>query len=105
MATIIHSFDDALALLGKGSNEVAIQNPPGSIFYAGLGYFKALQDEIIRRFPDVTLHFTLDCGDDAAVVQQAAKAGFSDIVFSGAEEVFVKLQQIGDLTGTVIHKQ
>lgn len=95
MPHIIHTLADALALVNGDTQEITLQNSPDSIFYAGIGYYHALYEEVKRQAPHITWHFVLDCSDDSALVQQAIHLGFRTVLFRGAEEEGVKLQEIG----------
>lgn len=102
MPHIIHTLADTLSLVTEGVHELTIQNAPGSAFYAGIGYYHALYEEVKRQAPHITWHFVLDCSDDPAMVQQAIHLGFRTVLFSGAEEVGVKLREIGSRAGVEV---
>ncbi len=52
---------------------------PGAACYAGVNYFRALVAALASEFPAAAFTFTLDCGDDAAVAQEAYRLGFTQV--------------------------
>jgi fructose/tagatose bisphosphate aldolase len=68
--------------------------PEGAVHYMGLLYIALMLKEAASSAPAVSYRFICDCGDDASLVQEALRLGFSPVTFSGSEEVFRKLSSI-----------
>lgn len=55
----------------------ALTSPPYAGCYAGVNYYRLLVDALTHEFPDTPFTFTLCCGDDRAVAEDARRLGLS----------------------------
>jgi hypothetical protein len=90
----VHDLDQARAALEAAEEmgvQVSLRSAPDAALYAGVGYLKALCDEVGHGL-------VIDCGDDAGVVMAALREGCRRLVFSGSAEV---AQKLADMAGQI----
>jgi hypothetical protein len=96
---VVHHLDQARAALAAATElgcAVALRSAPGAAGYAGVGYLKALGEEIGHEL-------LIDCGDDAGLVMAALRTGCRRIVFSGSTELARRLADMaGQLGATLV---
>jgi len=81
---------------------VTITSAAGAGGYAGPLWFKALIEEARRDYPKIDVTAVLDCDDEAGTVMGALRAGIKHVVFTGSDEVRMKLAAIAAAQGAVI---
>lgn len=99
---IINNTEELLAVLAE-DNEQMITTPQNAIRYMGLAYIEQMLAEAFRAYPQVYQRFLLNVSDDAAICHQALKGGIKHILFTGSEEMFLKLKNIADGFETVLY--
>jgi hypothetical protein len=90
----VHDLDQARAALEAAEEAgvpVSLRSAPDAAGYAGVGYLKALGDEVRHEI-------VIDCGDDAGLVMAALREGCRRLVFSGSGEV---AQKLADMAGQI----
>jgi hypothetical protein len=87
---VVHHLGQARAALAAAAElgcAIELRSAPGAAGYAGVGYLKALGDEVGHEL-------LIDCGDDAGLVLAALRTGCRRIVFSGGAEL---ARRLGDM--------
>ena len=77
---MVHHLEQARAALAAAAElgcAIELRSAPGAAGYAGVGYLKALGDEVGHEL-------LVDCGDDAGLVMAALRTGCRRIAFSGS---------------------
>ena len=96
---MVHHLDQARAALGVAAElgcAIELRSAPGAAGYAGVGYLKALGDEVGHEL-------LIDCGDDAGLVMAALRTGCWRIAFSGSAELGRRLADMaGQLGATLV---
>jgi hypothetical protein len=95
---VIHSLEQARAALAAAAEigcAIELRSAPGAAGYAGVGYLKALCDEVGHEL-------LIDCGDDAGLVMAALRTGSRRIAFSGSDEVARRLGEMADQLGAIL---
>ena len=95
---MVHHLGQARAALAAAAElgwAIELRSAPGAAGYAGVGYLKALGDEIGHEL-------LIDCGDDAGLVMAALRSGCRRIVFSGSEELGRRLGEMAEQLGAVL---
>jgi acyl-CoA reductase-like NAD-dependent aldehyde dehydrogenase len=90
----IHDLTQARAALEAAEEAgvpVSLRSAPAAALYAGVGYLKALCDEVGHEL-------VIDCGDDAGVVMAALREGCRRLIFSGSAEI---AQKLADMAGQI----
>ena len=80
---VVHHLEQARAALAAAAElgcAIELRSAPGAAGYAGVGYLKALGDEVGHEL-------LVDCGDDAGLVMAALRTGCRRIAFSGSDEL------------------
>ena len=78
---MVHHLEQARAALAAAAElgcAIELRSAPGAAGYAGVGYLKALGDEVGHEL-------LVDCGDDAGLVMAALRTGCRRIAFSGSD--------------------
>lgn len=99
----IHGLDDALAAAAAAAElgqPLELISAPGAGYWAGPLWFRALVDDVRRRFPEVALTATLDCGDHAGAVLAAIRARVPRVLFTGSEATARRLAAMAESVGT-----
>ncbi len=104
---IAYSLSHALAAADaaiEAGVELELISVPGCGHAAGTGWFCALGDLVVERYPDLPLRMTLDCADDAGIALGALRRGLRSLVFSGNALAAARLEDIAARSGAVIHR-
>lgn len=91
---MVHHLEQARAVLSAAAEvgcAVELRSAPGAAGYAGVGYLKALGDQVGHDL-------LIDCGEDAGLVMAALRTGCRRIAFSGSEEL---RRRLSDMAGQV----
>jgi len=97
----VHDLDQARAALDAAEEAgapVRLRSAPDAAGYAGVGYLKALGDEVGHEL-------VIDCGDDAGLVMAALREGCRKLVFSGSEEIARKLADMAGQLGAELRHE
>ena len=97
-AVVVHHLDQARAALAAADElgcAIELRSAPGAAAYAGVGYLKALGDE-------VGYELLIDCGDDAGLVMAALRTGCRRIAFSGTAELGRRLADMAAQLGAAL---
>jgi hypothetical protein len=92
---VIHHLDQARAALAAAAElgcALELRSAPGAAGYAGVGYLKALGDEVGHGL-------LIDCGEDAGLVMAALRTGCRRIAFSGRAELGRRLADMAEQRG------
>src|SRR5918994_7665639 len=95
---VVHHLDQARAALAAAAEvgcRVELRSAPGAAGYAGVGYLKALGDEIGHEL-------LIDCGDDAGLAMAALRTGCRRIAFSGSAELGRPLAEMAEQSGATV---
>jgi hypothetical protein len=95
---VVHHLEQARAALAAAAElgcAIELRSAPGAAGYAGVGYLKALSDELGHEL-------LIDCGDDAGLVLAALRTGCRRIVFSGRAEQARRLGDMAAQLGAVL---
>jgi hypothetical protein len=95
---VVHHLEQARAALAAAAElgcAIELRSAPGAAGYAGVGYLKALGDEVGHE-P------LIDCGDDAGLVMAALRTGCRRIAFSGSDELGQRLGDMAAQLGAVL---
>jgi hypothetical protein len=95
---VVHHLEQAQAALAAAAElgcAIELRSAPGAAGYAGVGYLKALGDE-------VGYELLIDCGDDAGLVMAALRTGCRRISFSGSAELARRLGDMAAQLGAVL---
>jgi hypothetical protein len=95
---VVHHLEQAQTALAAGAEfgcAIELRSAPGAAGYAGVGYLKALGDELGREL-------LVDCGDDAGLVMAALRTGCGRIAFSGSDELGRRLGDMAEQLGAVL---
>lgn len=95
---MVHHLEQARAAL-KAAAEVGcaiqLRSAPGAAGYAGVGYLKALGDQLGHDL-------LIDCGDDAGLVMAALRTGCRRVAFSGSDELACRLGDMAEQLGATL---
>ena len=97
----VHDLDQARAALEAAAEAgvpVRLRSAPDAAFYAGVGYLKALGDEVGHEL-------VIDCGDDAGLVMAALREGCRRVAFSGSEGIAQKLADMAGQLGAELRHE
>jgi hypothetical protein len=95
---VVHHLEQARAALAAAAElgcAIELRSAPGAACYAGVGYLKALGDEVGHEL-------LIDCGDDAGLVMAALRTGCRRIAFSGNAELGRRLSDMAEQLGTAL---
>ncbi len=95
---MVHHLEQArsaLAAAAEAGCAIELRSAPGAAGYAGVGYLKALGDEVGHEL-------LVDCGDDAGLVMAALRTGCRRIAFSGRDDVARRLHDMAGQLGAVV---
>jgi hypothetical protein len=95
---VVHHLEQAQTALAAAAElgcAIELRSAPGAAGYAGVGYLKALGDELGREL-------LVDCGDDAGLVMAALRTGCRRIAFSGSDELACQLADMAAQFGAVL---
>ena len=95
---VVHHLDQARAALAAAAElgcAIELRSAPGAAGYAGVGYLKALGDEVGHQL-------LIDCGDDAGLVMAALRTGCRRIAFSGSAELGRRLADMAEQLGAAL---
>jgi hypothetical protein len=95
---VVHHFEQAQTALAAAAElgcAIQLRSAPGAAGYAGVGYLKALGDEVGHEL-------LVDCGDDAGLVMAALRTGCRRIAFSGNAELAWRLRDMAEQQGAVL---
>jgi hypothetical protein len=95
---VVHDLEQARAALAAAAElgcAIQLRSAPGAAGYAGVGYLKALGDEVGHQL-------LVDCGDDAGLVMAALRTGCRRIAFSGNAELARRVRDMADQQGAVL---
>jgi hypothetical protein len=95
---VVHHLEQAQAALAAAAEfgcAIELRSAPGAAGYAGVGYLKALGEEVGHEL-------LIDCGDDAGLVMAALRTGCRRIVFSGSDELARRLSDMAAQLGAVV---
>ena len=98
VVVVVHHLDQARAALAAAAElgcALALRSAPGAAGYAGVGYLKALSDQ-------VGYELLIDCGDDAGLVMAALRTGCRRIAFSGGAEQGHRLGDMAEQLGATL---
>lgn len=95
---VVHHLEQARAALRAAAEAgcaIELQSAPGAAGYAGVGYLKALGDQAGREL-------WIDCDDDAGLVMAALRTGCRRVLFSGRDDVRVRLADMAGQLGAAL---
>lgn len=95
---VVHHLEQARAALRAAAEvgcAVQLRSAPGAAGYAGVGYLKALGDQVGHEL-------LIDCGDDAGLAMAALRTGCRRLAFSGSEELGRRLADMADQVGATL---
>jgi hypothetical protein len=95
---VVHHLDQARAALAAAVEigcAIELRSAPGAAGYAGVGYLKALGDQVGHDL-------LIDCGDDAGLVMAALRTGCRRIAFSGRAEMGRRLADMAEQLGATL---
>ena len=95
---VVHHLEQARAALAAAAEigcAIQLRSAQGAAGYAGVGYLKALGDELDQEL-------LIDCGDDAGLVMAALRTGCRRIAFSGSAELGRRLGDMAAQLGAVL---
>jgi acyl-CoA reductase-like NAD-dependent aldehyde dehydrogenase len=95
---VVHHLEQArgaLAAAAEAGCAIELRSAPGAAGYAGVGYLKALGEEVGHEL-------LIDCGDDAGLVMAALRTGCRRIAFSGSDELGRRLGDMAAQLGAVL---
>jgi hypothetical protein len=95
---VVHHLEQARAALAAAAElgcAIVLRSAPGAAGYAGVGYLKALGDEVGHEL-------LIDCGDDAGLVMAALRTGCRRIVFCGSDELGRRLGDMAEQLGAAL---
>jgi hypothetical protein len=95
---VVHHLEQARAAVAAAAElgcTIELRSAPGAGGYAGVGYLKALGDELGHEL-------LIDCGDDAGLVMAALRTGCRRIAFSGSPELGRRLGEMAAQLGAVL---
>jgi hypothetical protein len=87
---VVHHLEQARSALAAAAElgcAIELRSGPGAAGYAGVGYLKALGDEVGHEL-------LIDCGDDAGLVMATLRTGCRRLVFSGSEQIRRRLEDM-----------
>lgn len=96
----VHDLQQARAVLDQARLrgwEARLVTAPGMAAFAGTGFWHAV--ELALGQPVV-----VDCGDDAGLAMAALRQGSRELLFSGREDVAVKLDSMAGQLGGRVHR-
>jgi hypothetical protein len=100
-AFIINNFEELILAL-KDSDKNIITTSEDAIYYMGLLYIEQMLELASKNYEDVYKRFLLNTKDNAAICHLALKGKIKYILFTGNEEMFLKLAAIaGNLQKTL----
>ena len=88
----------ALDAAARAGCVIQLRSAPGAAGYAGVGYLKALGDQVGHDL-------LIDCGDDAGLVLAALRTGCHQIAFSGRPEVARRLAEMAEQLGATLTEE
>jgi hypothetical protein len=95
---VVHHLEQArgaLAAAAEAGCAIELRSAPGAAGYAGVGYLKALGEEVGHEL-------LIDCGDDAGLVMAALRTGCRRVAFSGSDELARRLGEMAAQLGAVL---
>lgn len=95
---VVHHLEQARAALASAAGlgcPIELRSAPGAAGYAGVGYLKALGDELGHEL-------LIDCGDDAGLVMAALRTGCRRVAFSGSAELGRRLGDMAAQLGALL---
>jgi hypothetical protein len=95
---VIHDVEQARAALAAAAEigcALELRSAPGAAAYAGVGYLKALGDEVGHEL-------LIDCGDDAGLVMAALRTGCRRVAFSGSAELGRRVGDMAEQLGATL---
>jgi hypothetical protein len=88
----VSTLEQARAALSEGERELI--SPPFAACHAGVGYYAALCNALHAECPAQGFTFTLCCGADAAIGDDALRSGFSHVLCDCEDEQFEQLSRV-----------
>lgn len=85
---------EALAAARSAEVPLIAFTPVGFAGYAGVLFAKEMWQQACALHPDQAATLWVDCGEDAALVQEGLQVGLTHLVYHGDTENFVKLSEI-----------
>ena len=95
---MVHHLEQAQTALAAAAElgcAIELRSAPGAASYAGVGYLKALGDEVGHEL-------LVDCGDDAGLVMAALRTGCRRIAFSGCAELARRVRDMAEQQDAVL---
>lgn len=92
----------AFALAAAHNTALTLTLPEGATRSLGLLYIQQLLAKASEAYPQVTYHFTCDCGDNSALVQAAFRMGFTHVRYTGDTTSAAKLADIAGQYGAIL---
>lgn len=107
---IVHSLDHAriaLAAAQAAGRGVTLESPPGAAGYQGIGWWRALVEQLGREFADLALNTgaldaVLDCGSAPGHALAALRAGVPAMRLAAEPSVLARLREMAAQAGSVI---
>jgi hypothetical protein len=96
-AIIFHHLqqaESALAAAVSVDQPLALLTAPGAAAYGGPGFYLAMVEQAVARYPGADVRAILDCGEDSAMAQMALSLGWRCLVLRGKGAVREKVHQI-----------
>ncbi len=105
---VIHDLGQALAALRAAASlgkAVTLWSAAGAGIFAGAGWFAVVARKARASVPAARASFVLDCAERADMVQDAFRAGISEVCFSGPAAIADKLSDIAGKSGARLHRR
>jgi len=103
---IVHTLAQAMGACETAAalqTPLTLQSAPDAIFYAGSLYLLQLFAQAQAAFPGVKITCILDCSDAGAEAISAMQIGHKHLRSSAAPEIKVKLADIAEQMGVMLH--
>ena len=99
---IVHDLPQALAALAaakKLEQAITLRTPFGAASCAGAGYFQKVAEIAQHEYPEVDVHFVLDCGTSPGHALGAIRIGWKRIRLAGKKVALAKVVGIAAQAG------
>lgn len=100
--TVIHSLDQARAVVAAATGPVVLDSPPAAAASLGIGWWRELLTIIADEFPGREVGGVLDCGDAPGHALAAIAAGVQAVRVQGPPEVLDKIADIARQSGAEV---
>ena len=84
------------------SQQLTLRTAEGGLFTLGSRFWKAVGTKLVREYPNHDITVIVDAGEDAGIAMGAIADGHRAIRFTGEQETFEKLEQVGKEHGCMV---